>query len=249
MRLRRSTVIFTFLSLLAFAPTLYASEADMPEAPAELWMAIPFVLLLASIAIMPFINRHWWERRYPFVAFSLGAMVVLLYLIVLQNSERVVHTANEYFSFIVLIGSLFIVAGGIHIKIRGRSTPHSNVLLLLIGGITANLLGTTGASMVLIRPYLRVNRYRLRPYHVVFFIFVVSNVGGITRHRTPVIGFLLEDPPKKNARMSTRLLMRTVGWRRISVISLLEMTTKPPEVSQSGEENICPALYWTIFPH
>jgi Na+/H+ antiporter NhaD/arsenite permease-like protein len=180
-------LILLLLTFLVSPSAVFASEAEVHETPAELWMAIPFVLLLASIAIMPFINRHWWERRYPFVAFSLGAMVVLLYLIVLQNSERVVHTANEYFSFIVLIGSLFIVAGGIHIKIRGRSTPHSNVLLLLIGGITANLLGTTGASMVLIRPYLRVNRYRLRTYHVVFFIFVVSNVGGAL---TPI-----GDPP------------------------------------------------------
>jgi len=187
MRLRRSTVIFTFLSLLAFAPTLYASEADMPEAPAELWMVIPFLLLLASIAIVPFINRHWWEKRYPLVSFLLGAIVLFLYLLILKNTERVLHTAHEYFSFIVLIGSLFVVAGGIHIKIRGRSTPHSNVLLLLVGGIASNLLGTTGASMVLIRPYLRVNRYRLRTYHIVFFIFIVSNMGGAL---TPI-----GDPP------------------------------------------------------
>ena len=150
-------------------------------------MAVPFIVLLASIAILPFINRHWWEKNYPFISFGLAAVVLVLYLSVLKNAERVTHTGLEYFSFITLIGSLFVVAGGIHIKIRGKSTPHSNVLLLLIGGITSNLLGTTGASMVLIRPYLRVNKYRLRPYHVVFFIFVVSNMGGAL---TPV-----GDPP------------------------------------------------------
>ena len=176
-----------FLTAFLLPSTLLAAETELHETPAELWMAIPFVLLLASIAIIPFISRHWWERKYPLVSFILGAVVLILYLAILRNSERVLHTAQEYLSFIVLIGSLFVVAGGIHIKIRGKSTPHANVLLLLIGGIVSNLLGTTGASMVLIRPYLRVNRYRLRPYHVVFFIFVVSNMGGAL---TPI-----GDPP------------------------------------------------------
>jgi Na+/H+ antiporter NhaD/arsenite permease-like protein len=179
--------ITVFLTAFLFPSILLAAEPELHEMPAELWMALPFVLLLASIAVIPFINRHWWEKNYPIIAFVLGGMVLVLYLAVLRNSERVLHTAFEYFSFIVLIGSLFVVAGGIHIKIRGRSTPHSNVLLLLIGGIVSNLLGTTGASMVLIRPYLRVNRYRLRPYHVVFFIFIVSNIGGAL---TPI-----GDPP------------------------------------------------------
>jgi Na+/H+ antiporter NhaD/arsenite permease-like protein len=186
---RRRLLISSPLFLVAFLlpSTVLGAEADLHETPAELWMVIPFVLLLASIALVPFINRHWWEKRYPLVSFTLGAIVLFLYLVILKDSERVLHTAREYLSFIVLIGSLFVVAGGIHIKIRGKSTPHSNTLLLLIGGIVANLLGTTGASIVLIRPYLRVNKYRLRPYHVVFFIFVVSNMGGAL---TPI-----GDPP------------------------------------------------------
>jgi Na+/H+ antiporter NhaD/arsenite permease-like protein len=187
--LRRRLLISSSLFLAAFLlpSTLLAAEVELHESPAELWMAVPFLLLLASIAIVPFVDRHWWEKRYPLISFSLGAIVLLLYLVILRDSERVLHTALEYFSFIVLIGSLFVVAGGIHIKIRGKSTPHSNTILLLIGGIVSNLLGTTGASMVLIRPYLRVNKYRLRPYHVVFFIFVVSNMGGAL---TPI-----GDPP------------------------------------------------------
>jgi Na+/H+ antiporter NhaD/arsenite permease-like protein len=179
--------ITLFLTAFLLPSTLLAAETELHEAPAELWMALPFVLLLASIAVIPFISRHWWDKNYPIVTFVLGGIVLVLYLAVLRNSVRVLHTSFEYFSFIVLIGSLFIVAGGIHIKIRGKSTPHSNILLLLTGGIVSNLLGTTGASMVLIRPYLRVNRYRLRPYHVVFFIFIVSNIGGAL---TPI-----GDPP------------------------------------------------------
>ena len=186
---RQRLLIHSTLFLIAFLlpSTLLAAESEFHETSAELWMAIPFVLLLASIAILPFINRHWWEKNFPFISFGLGAVILVLYLAVLKNSERVLHTALEYFSFIVLIGSLFVVAGGIHIKIRGKSTPLSNVLLLFIGGVVSNLLGTTGASMVLIRPYLRVNKYRLRAYHVVFFIFIVSNIGGAL---TPI-----GDPP------------------------------------------------------
>jgi Na+/H+ antiporter NhaD/arsenite permease-like protein len=150
-------------------------------------MILPFVLLLLAIAVVPFINKHWWEKHYPHVAVGLGAITVAYYLFVLRNPVRLLHTGMEYISFIVLIGSLFVVAGGIHIRLRGRSTPLGNVALLGIGAVIANIVGTTGASMILIRPYIRVNRYRIRPYHVVFFIFVVSNMGGAL---TPI-----GDPP------------------------------------------------------
>jgi Na+/H+ antiporter NhaD/arsenite permease-like protein len=150
-------------------------------------MILPFVLLLLAIAVAPFINKKWWEQHYPHVAVGLGAITVAYYLFVLRNPVRLLQSGMEYISFIVLIGSLFVVAGGIHIRLRGRSTPVSNVALLGIGAVIANIVGTTGASMILIRPYLRVNRYRIRPYHVVFFIFVVSNMGGAL---TPI-----GDPP------------------------------------------------------
>jgi Na+/H+ antiporter NhaD/arsenite permease-like protein len=114
-------------------------------------------------------------------------ITVLYYLVVLHNPERLLHTGMEYFSFIALIGSLFVVAGGLHIRLRGRSAPLTNVGLLGIGAVISNIVGTTGASMILIRPYLRVNRYRIRPFHVVFFIFIVSNIGGAL---TPI-----GDPP------------------------------------------------------
>jgi Na+/H+ antiporter NhaD/arsenite permease-like protein len=99
----------------------------------------------------------------------------------------VLRTAKEYVSFIALIGSLFVVSGGIHINVKGEATPLANVFFLFVGAVIANLLGTTGASMLLIRPWLRMNKYRVTAHHVVFFIFVVSNVGGCL---TPV-----GDPP------------------------------------------------------
>jgi Na+/H+ antiporter NhaD/arsenite permease-like protein len=153
----------------------------------ELWMAVPFAALLLSIAVVPFINRHWWEKSYIYIAFGLAAVTIGYYLLFLGNGDRLLTTASEYFSFICLIGSLFVVSGGIHIKIKGKSKPLANVFFLAAGSLMANVVGTTGASMILIRPYLRVNKYRIKPFHVVFFIFMVSNMGGAL---TPI-----GDPP------------------------------------------------------
>ncbi len=84
----------------------------------------------------------------------------------------------EYFSFISLLSALFVVSGGILIKVNRQGTPLVNTLLLAFGAVIANLIGTTGASMLLIRPFIRINKERIKPYHIVFFIFIVSNVGG-----------------------------------------------------------------------
>jgi Na+/H+ antiporter NhaD/arsenite permease-like protein len=150
-------------------------------------MILPFVLLLLAIAVMPFISKHWWEHNYPFVSIALGLVVVAYYIFGLESMERLLHTGIEYISFICLIGSLFVVSGGIHIRIKGKSKPLANVFLLAIGAVVSNVIGTTGASMILIRPFIRVNRYRIKPYHIVFFIFIVSNMGGAL---TPI-----GDPP------------------------------------------------------
>src|SRR3989304_7990625 len=160
---------------------------------------IPFALLLASIAVMPFINRHWWERNYSRVSFGLGLVVIAYYLFYIRASNgfadaagetsyglhKLIHTGVEYYSFIALIGSLFVVSGGIFIKVSNRATPLVNTTILLIGAIVANLLGTTGASMLLIRPFLRINKERVKGYQVIFFIFIVSNIGGAL---TPIGG-------------------------------------------------------------
>lgn len=151
------------------------------------WMMIPFVLLLAAIALGPLVNADAWGKHYPKVALSLGAVTLVYYLFGLHAGERVVHVAHEYVSFIILIGSLFVVSGGIHITVKGEATPFENVCYLLVGAVLANFLGTTGASMLLIRPWIRMNKYRITAHHIVFFIFVVSNVGGCL---TPI-----GDPP------------------------------------------------------
>jgi Na+/H+ antiporter NhaD/arsenite permease-like protein len=156
-----------------------------------LWLSGPFALLLLLIATMPLSParvRHLWERFYAVVAIGLGAAVALYYAIaVTRGGSRVAGTLEDYVSFIALIGSLFVVAGGIHIRIRGEAQPLGNVVYLFIGAVLANMIGTTGASMVLIRPWIAMNRYRVTSFHVVFFVLVVSNIGGAL---TPI-----GDPP------------------------------------------------------
>ena len=148
---------------------------------------MPFVLLLCAIALAPLLAGDWWARHYPKVSLALGAVTVTYYLVALSASGRVLDTGLEYVQFIALVGSLFVVSGGIHIRVKGEATPLANVLFLFAGAVAANLLGTTGASMLLIRPWIRMNKYRVTAHHVVFFIFIVSNVGGCL---TPV-----GDPP------------------------------------------------------
>lgn len=157
-----------------------------PAAPAP-YMALPFALLLAAIAIAPFVSPHWWERHYAKVSMALGAVTAGYYLFWRNDYARLGGVAHEYASFIALIGSLYVVAGGVHLRVSGTSTPARNCVFLLAGALAANVVGTTGASMLLIRPFLRMNRGRLATFHVVFFIFLVSNIAGCL---TPV-----GDPP------------------------------------------------------
>jgi Na+/H+ antiporter NhaD/arsenite permease-like protein len=150
-------------------------------------LMLPFTAQLLAIALMPFLAPHWWERNYPKVSVALGGITVSYYLIVLHGGMRLLVTLHEYGSFILLLASLFVVSGGIHISIEGRSTPHRNTLFLLFGAVLSNLIGTTGASMILIRPWIRMNKNRFAEFHAVFFIFIISNVGGAL---TPI-----GDPP------------------------------------------------------
>jgi Na+/H+ antiporter NhaD/arsenite permease-like protein len=172
-----------FLFFNYFEHLLEAAQVSV----VPVWLGTPFVLFLLAIAVAPFIDRTWWEHNYPTVAASLSVIVVAYYVLVLGNVSRLVLSLYEYVSFISLIGSLFVVAGGIHFNLRGKAAPWENVLLLGGGALLSNLIGTTGASMLLIRPYLRSNKYRVKGYHVVFFIFIVSNIGGAL---TPI-----GDPP------------------------------------------------------
>jgi Na+/H+ antiporter NhaD/arsenite permease-like protein len=158
-----------------------------PDVP--LVLVIPFAVLLGSIALMPFINAKVWHDHFPDFAFFLGSMVAVFYAVELGGEGRgaMVHALVEYYSFIALVGGLYVVSGGILIDIRGQGRPITNTMILAFGAVAANVVGTTGASVLLIRPFMRFNRGRLRALHVVMFIFIVSNCGGCL---TPI-----GDPP------------------------------------------------------
>jgi Na+/H+ antiporter NhaD/arsenite permease-like protein len=184
----KKSIHIAFLSVtVSVFSSVDASAIECQIVPVNPAMILPFILLLLAIALSPFVGKEWWGENYPKVSFGLAAVSIIYYLFFIHNSMRMLATALEYFSFICLIGSLFVVSGGIHIRVKGKSTPVANVLMLAVGSVLANFLGTTGASMVLIRPFLKANKHRISGYHMVFFIFIVSNIGGLL---TP-----LGDPP------------------------------------------------------
>jgi Na+/H+ antiporter NhaD/arsenite permease-like protein len=149
---------------------------------------VPFVAMLLAIAFCPLRVPHWWEanRNKGIVSAALGLPVLAVYGV--RHPATLVHTAVDYVSFIVLLAGLFVVSGGILLRGDLVATPATNTGFLALGGLLASAVGTTGASMLLIRPLLQTNGERTRVKHtVVFFIFIVSNVGGML---TP-----LGDPP------------------------------------------------------
>lgn len=174
-------------------PPEYTAEG-LPIIP--LWLCAPFAMLLASIALMPFVSMRFWHNHFPDFAFLLGAVVAAYYISGYTRpdaaghaygSHTMLHAIIEFYSFIALVGGLFVVSGGILVEVDKRSSRLGNLVLLAVGALLANVVGTTGASMLLIRPFMRMNTGRLRPTHVVFFIFIVSNCGGAL---TPI-----GDPP------------------------------------------------------
>ena len=157
------------------------------DAPAT-YAVLPFIALLLTIALAPLGAPHWWQSNAHklLVAAALGAPVLVMYLV--RNPRALLGMAEDYVSFIVLLSGLYAIAGGIRLTGDLQATPLTNTTFLGLGAVLASFIGTTGASMVLIRPLLQTNRERRRVRHtVVFFIFVVSNVGGML---TP-----LGDPP------------------------------------------------------
>jgi Na+/H+ antiporter NhaD/arsenite permease-like protein len=153
-----------------------------------IYAILPFAAMLLSIAVLPLWTPHWWEpnRNKLAVSAALGLPVLVLY--VFRKPGALLHMGEDYVSFIVLLAGLFVISGGVLLRGDLTATPLVNSAFLAVGAVLASAVGTTGASMLLIRPLLQTNRERTRRRHtVVFFIFLVSNVGGML---TP-----LGDPP------------------------------------------------------
>ena len=157
------------------------------RAPSPFWVTF-FVLLLLCIAILPLVIEHWWESNLHKAYVTAGiALPVLIYYAVVDY-HAIFHSLEEFFSFIVLLWSLYTISGGIVLRGNLKATPKVNTAFLAIGALIANIFGTTGAAMLLIRPLLRTNMERQYKKHImIFFIFLVANIGGCL---TP-----LGDPP------------------------------------------------------
>jgi Na+/H+ antiporter NhaD/arsenite permease-like protein len=155
---------------------------------APAFTVLPFALMLLCIAVLPLFAPHFWEsNRNKGIVTGLLAIPTALYLVSV-HPEGLKHSAIEYVSFLALLGSLYVIAGGIHISGDLKATPRTNVLLLGLGAVLANLVGTTGASMLMIRVLLATNSERRNVSHQpLFFILIVSNCAGLL---TP-----LGDPP------------------------------------------------------
>ena len=152
------------------------------------YTVVPFVVILLGIAVLPLAAPRWWEsnRNKLLVSIVLGLPVLVLYLV--REPSALVRMAEEYASFIVLLAALYVISGGILMRGDLLATPRVNSTFLAIGSVLASFIGTTGASMLLVRALLQTNRERTRVTHtVIFFIFLVSNIGGML---TP-----LGDPP------------------------------------------------------
>ncbi|WOH47640.1 sodium:proton antiporter [Bradyrhizobium sp. sBnM-33] len=178
---------------MAFPTIASASEgAHLVGSQLSLLWGLPFVGILTSIALFPLIAPKFWEHHFGKIAAFWAAMLLVpcaISLGPLVTATELHHTAVlEYFPFIILLFSLFVVAGGIQLVGNLIGNPATNTAMLAIGTMAASLVGTTGASMLLIRPLIRANQDRHRNRHVfIFFIFLVANIGGSL---TP-----LGDPP------------------------------------------------------
>ncbi len=155
-----------------------------------LWALIPFIMMLLTIAVGPLLFHHWWEKNNNKLLVSLVLGIpTAVWLIAEQHSHDLIHqVVFDYIPFIILLGSLFVITGGIHLKGDIEAKPKINLLFLAIGAVLASFMGTTGAAMLLIRPIIKTNSERKFKVHtILFFIAIVANCGGLL---TP-----LGDPP------------------------------------------------------
>jgi Na+/H+ antiporter NhaD/arsenite permease-like protein len=185
---------------LALAPSAVAASPEATDVEGQhesigerlpLWSVLPFVGILLSIALFPLLAPHFWHRHFGKVA-AMWAVIFAVPFLWIYGSDawhEIVHIyLIDYVPFIILLWSLFTISGGIVVRGTLAGTPGVNTAFLAIGTLLASWMGTTGAAMLLIRPVLRANAHRRHKVHViVFFIFLVANIGGSL---TP-----LGDPP------------------------------------------------------
>ena len=181
-----------FAVCLLCPATVFAADGAAEGTSVPLWLCIPFAGLLLCIALMPILKAEWWESHQPLVVAFWIILLVIPFSVVYGikgTAETVLECIiNDYLTFIVLLFGLFCVAGNITMEGDFAGSPRVNVALLAMGTLLSSCIGTTGASMLMVRPMIKMNSWRKRKSHImVFFIFLVSNMGGCL---TPI-----GDPP------------------------------------------------------
>ena len=181
-----------FFIFLITLPSFLMAGGDSHHVDFPLYSIIPFLGILLSIAIFPLISHHFWEKNYGKISLFWAMLFLIPFVFSHGFSIALYHSLHvillEYIPFIILLLALYTVAGGICLKGTIVSTPMINLGFLSIGTLLASWMGTTGAAMLLIRPLIRANKWRKYKTHIiVFFIFLVANIGGAL---TP-----LGDPP------------------------------------------------------
>lgn len=175
-----SSYLFLLVLLTSF-PAEAASSLDGTKL--SIYWAIPFVGILLSLAIFPLFAPNFWHKRFGFISFLWGAATVVMIYINFGMKETLSEIAvtylDHFFPFIIFILSLYVITSGIKIDIKARATPIFNTAYMTLAGLLASWIGTTGAAMLFIQPFLVVNNNRLHKTHLmIFFIFIVCNIGG-----------------------------------------------------------------------
>ncbi|MDJ0783069.1 MAG: sodium:proton antiporter [Desulfosarcinaceae bacterium] len=235
----------------------HGAHADLgPILP--LWSCIPFACMLLSIALVPLLAGEFWHHHFGKISAFWAASLGIPFLVAFKGAAlyEILHIIiADYVPFIILIWSLYTVSGGILLKGRLRGTPLVNSTMLLVGTVLASWMGTTGAAMLLIRPFLRANNYRKqRTFMVVFFIFLVANIGGSL---TP-----LGDPPlflgflhgvsffwtfKLMPHMLTMVVLLLVIYFALDTYFFRKESARPPEAEAGGTRLALEGTYNFIF--
>ena len=188
----KKVLVFLAALMVLCMPVMATNGAHAAGAGVPLWLCIPFAGILLSIAVFPLVRAEWWEEHQPIVV-AFWSLLFLIPFAVMYGPHMAIESAlecivNDYLTFIVLLFGLFCVAGNITLEGDLAGSPRINVALLLFGTLLSSWVGTTGASMLMVRPVIKMNAWRKRKRHImVFFIFLISNIGGCL---TPI-----GDPP------------------------------------------------------
>ncbi len=225
------------------------------------WLCIPFAGILLSIAVFPLVKAEWWEEHQPLVV-ALWSVLFLVPFAAMYGSAAALETVlecivNDYLTFIVLLFGLFCVAGNITLEGDLAGSPRINVALLLFGTLLSSWVGTTGASMLMVRPMIKMNAWRKRKRHImVFFIFLISNIGGsLTPIGDPplLMGFARGVPFFWSLRLMPAMLFNAVIL--LFVFYHLDMRAyrkdiaegRKPDISKPGTEISIKGLHNLIF--